>query len=1109
MKPSLEFHKSGKLVDDVADWLCERAIPDAKVAKAASLAHVLVVVPTAQAGRALRLALARRFPGRGLVPPRVVRPMQLVRGAGDDPSVATEPQARAAFLAFFKDGVGTCPAKRWPRLFAAKSSAPDADDLLSFFDQLEELWRILGAGGLTMQDVADDPRAAAVFEKNQTTGDEPERWRDLAGLEADFFEFLHGHGLRHEAERIREARAAAPALDPEVREIVLAALCDPVPVLYDVLANTDRPVTAFVHADEADRGKFYEWGRPRIEAWTGPNRPVFPLPDRDPGKPARDLVLVRAPTDAALANEIAGSFPEADGGLAVPELCLCDGGLFGDLAAALSRKKFDLHDPEKHRLSASSLGRMAARLASVFAAGPAACPWDDVAALLREDDVLRRIRRLLDKEARRDADGKARASADDVDAADAADVADDADDVDVADDADAADGTKPHGPSRRSILDGLDLFRNTFFPRMLAKGVDYDPMALKERDRSDVAAFATAARALFGLFDGARDDMRKGKGPDCAAAFVRAALKKVYAGRWPGKDAAAEREFSAAAAALRSVLDRSTDATFAGFEPDGALSAALLRKDLADAVYSLEPDSPSALRTMGWLDLPWSDADRVVLAGFNEGDVPDTVSGHPFLPDPLRAGLGLPSNESRLARDTFLLQDLLDARPAGAVRAGFARTNDAGDIHRPSRLLFLVDEGALAERVELLFGKLPAGVRRAPRRMAPDWRPGLKPVAFPHAGDKEIPEGWLSASAIDAWLGCPFAYLLKVGFDMERTKEKDELGADDFGTLVHETLEQYANEQLDREFRDLPQFSEKSDVEGMAADIAADIRRIFAGVRARRGARPPLKIRLQLDAAEKRLVRFADIQARWAKEGWRIVAKPEFGFRVRPFAGEGGADAWIKGSVDRIDYREDVGYRLIDFKTWDEKSAASGHVLGGGKKQLEHADALGLPRTDETNPRRILSVQLPLYGRCLEQLSPDEIAAEIRNGMEKTGLRRKETLPTPDFSGRIADYCYLVLGKAAAETFGERDAKGNVVKLTKFAGTALDTARAAIRAIRDKLFWPPGPGRSLDYGLGDILLNAPENDLAGSDWLAEQRRRQAAFKAGNAAKAAEGGKDRT
>ncbi|MBO7683750.1 MAG: hypothetical protein J6T51_03390, partial [Kiritimatiellae bacterium] len=65
---------SRKAVDAVADWLAERARTDD--AGARSLSHLLVVVPTAQSGRRLRLALARRF-ASGLVPPRVMQPAQL------------------------------------------------------------------------------------------------------------------------------------------------------------------------------------------------------------------------------------------------------------------------------------------------------------------------------------------------------------------------------------------------------------------------------------------------------------------------------------------------------------------------------------------------------------------------------------------------------------------------------------------------------------------------------------------------------------------------------------------------------------------------------------------------------------------------------------------------------------------------------------------------------------------------------------------------------------------------------------------------------------------------------------------------------------------------
>ena len=54
-----------KFVDEAADWLAARARTDGAGAK--SLAHIMAVVPTAQSGRRLRYALAKRFEG-GLVP---------------------------------------------------------------------------------------------------------------------------------------------------------------------------------------------------------------------------------------------------------------------------------------------------------------------------------------------------------------------------------------------------------------------------------------------------------------------------------------------------------------------------------------------------------------------------------------------------------------------------------------------------------------------------------------------------------------------------------------------------------------------------------------------------------------------------------------------------------------------------------------------------------------------------------------------------------------------------------------------------------------------------------------------------------------------------------
>ena len=1033
-----------KLVEETADWLKERVIDDPSGAK--SLARFCVVVPTAQSGRNLRLALAERFPNKGLVPPMVILPMQLARGDDGTPPIATKVQTGAAYLKFMESCGAGGPAARWPHLFLADALS-DPDALLSFLDQIEDLWRLLGAGGLLMRDVSENPEAKKKLEDAE--GDEAVRWQELADFENAFFGFLHGYGLRHEVERLHDAISNPPDLPGEIEEVVLPALVDPVPLLHHVLLHQRSPrrITVLIHAAEKDRGMFDEWGRPRVELWTGAKHPVLTLGDDD---------IVCASTDGKLAGRIARDFPKAMEDKALPALGLCDETLYTMLSAAFLGRGYELHNPEKFRLANSSLGRIAGRLLTLYAGG-ASYPWDDFVALLREDDVLRHVVPVV----------KAKCE--------------ECKEVCNCVVAKEGDGKK-HLPSKCSVLEGLDICRNVFFPSVLPADCQFDLRRIEGLDRHRAAKFLCAAQVLRELVENAR------KGTSNAANFLRAAFLAIYDGRKVGSGTA-DREFAAAIGALREVLSQFEDTILPGLGLADAAATALLRKSLAEATYSLEPDTPNALKTEGWLELAWSLSDKIALAGFNEGAVPDSVSGHVFLPDALRAALGLPSNDQRLARDTFLLKSILDARAVGDVRAYFARTSDAGDIHRPSRLLFLVDDDRVPARAKALFGELPPDKARAPRKVAPDWRPRLPlDVAIPHVGEKETPEGRLSASAINQWLACPLSYCLEYGLDMERVEEKDELGADDFGTLVHVALETYANEQLARSGEGFPQLRDEN-------DIRAAIRRIFAGIRAGYGRAPSLKIRLQLDAVASRLENFAAVQAHWARRGWVIAEKPEFDFVVRPFEGEGDADVWIKGSIDRVDFNKDIGYRLIDYKTWDDTSKAAGHVISGGKAECEFAETLSLPllpaARSNTFPRRLLSVQLPLYRRCLEKFDSEK------------------------FDGKVADCCYLVLGKDRRNTgvFGsgfeekaspEKDDAFGIGSLIlsdpDFNKTTLETARIAIRAIRAGLFWPPGPGRALDYGLKDIFLNSPESDLRGSDWLVKQAERLKAFKEENEGK---------
>lgn len=1122
MKKTIEYlDPKRKLVEVVAEWLCraEHVITTAEGAH--SLSHIMVVVPTAQSGRNLRLAIAKHFE-KGILPPMVVQPMRLAvpennickvpsdaPGEKDQDIVcreATDAEVAAMFMKFSEtrpirqvENDKITEIKEWTHLFRPESFS-DPEALFSFLDQLSDIWNILGAGGLLMGDVHADERAKQVLE--EATGDESERWEELADLESAFFDFLHKHGLRHHAECIHLAKTMPKKLPPEIKLVVLPALSDPGPVLYDVLNNQreDLNVMVLIHSDKEDCAKFDDWGRPITDRWIGDNRPVL--------KGLTDEDIVCAASDTQLAIKIAADFPEADSSNEIPSVGLCDETLFPELAGAflnglcgekqsaelsgsVTGKTYEIHNPARFKLSASSLGRIANRLVSLYACGDNPWPWDDFAALFREYDVLRHF--TVRWKPKTDAKSGETAAPD-------------------------VKSNEDERPLRHDVLNGLDAYRNAAFPAVVPQCGTFSMECFDQSDEhqkhdlADAQQFAKAAHGLADLICESRKHSRD------AASFLRMALAAIYKGRklgnWkkdvpdgnpesPEEVREREREdaeFSAAIEALLGVLSTFDSEAIINLDLGQSMLTALLRKELSNAVYSLEPDSDSGkvIMTEGWLELAWSGKGKIALAGFSEGAVPETVTGHVFLPDKLRAALGLPSNDSRLARDTFLLQSLVSSRKAHAVRVYFARTNNEGDIYRPSRLLFLVDDAGLRRRVKTLFGEMHSTNSRPGRVVAEDWRPNLPIEAQnipPKGKDGNTPEWHLSTSSIDSWLKCPFAFFLKKELKMERLKEKEELEANDFGTLVHAVLEQYALEQLKRTARNEPQLSNEDDIREM-------LKEIFNKIRDKYGKSPSLKIQLQLDSVEARLRNFAAIQSYWAGNGWNVAAEPEFGFHVQPFKGEGDDlldDVWIKGSVDRIDYKEGVGYRLIDYKTWDKKSKASEHVIKGGEDLIKHADALGIPKTDEkTKPkdkneepksksRRFLSIQLPLYGKCLE------------------------TVDYSKFGGKIADYCYLILGRNAEETvfYGSSDTNASIYingkqqKLSfnsspktilsspELVKLALDTARIAIRRIKQGIFWPPGPGGELRYDLNDIILDSPEKDMKDSDWVKDQEKRLA------------------
>ena len=982
-----------KLVDEVVDWLCGRVESDPSGAR--SLAHMMVVVPTAQSGRNLRLALAKKASEKGwggILPPRVVQPFQLVIPSDRSLAEANEAEVAAFFMRFLAEKRSDA-LTAWPHLFQRAEgtmdlqAVVDPDAGFALLDQMSDIWRVLSGKGLLMQDVPTNEDAVRVLDS--ALGEDKARWDELASFEKEFFAFLKAHGLRLQVASVALAKKSAAPLDPEIREIVLPALADPVLVLHDVLAQYAGRVqiTTLLHCADSDRDRFDEWGRPKVECWTGKARPVVSgLVDDD---------IVSLPDDRMLAERLVKDFPAHDSGLMLPTLGLCDSELFTVISAAFLNEGYAIQNPERNRLEASSLGIILRDLLAVWRPADAGVPWTSFAALMRSDDVLAALK-----------------SAGLV-------------------------------PSRSLALEGLDVYQNACLPTYVERRLKLPQVELHKREEEAVAAFVACGNGFLAWMD----EARKGRS---LVDFLRDMLGRIFSAK-PLGGARSDKEFEQAVDCVRDALAMLSSANIGKLGLTDANWIALARRLLGEASYSLESEEKDVVRTEGWLELVWSLGDKIALAGLHEGSVPDSVVGHAFLPNELRAALGLTSNETRLARDSWLLQELVVSHAPRSVRAYVSRTNAKGDICRPSRLLFLCSDDTLAARVRGLFGDAGEIAPTPPRTVSKAWCLRLPDEVSLRKKDGQ---NYLSPSAIDTYLKSPLEYLLRYGLGMgDRYEEKQELGFDDYGSFVHRVLELFAKKQKDNPLTD-------------EASIAAVLKTIIDKEVERFGAHPTVNVLLQLQSVRERLMRFAAIQAKWAQDGWRVEGT-EIPCFAKPFEE---LDVSIKGSVDRVDYRKlpDGGkeFRVIDYKTWDKREDISGHIRSTAEAEIKFASKLKLPADEVVEPRgrghvtvraRMLTIQLPLYGACLKAQLPEQ------------------------FNGPIEEYDYLVLTEEEP-----------VVRSVKpYVDLSLRTARAAIERIKANIFWPARADEKRKlYDLGRLFSISPEKDLGdddhASDWVKRQ-----------------------
>ncbi|MEZ6063750.1 MAG: PD-(D/E)XK nuclease family protein [Planctomycetaceae bacterium] len=363
-------------------------------------------------------------------------------------------------------------------------------------------------------------------------------------------------------------------------------------------------------------------------------------------------------------------------------------------------------------------------------------------------------------------------------------------------------------------------------------------------------------------------------------------------------------------------LHRIPDAVMPRCTPGQAIQ--LLLRQIEDVAVPPETDD-EAIDLLGWLELPMDDAPELILTGFNEGFIPESITSDVFLPNSLRVRLGLIDNHRRYARDAYALTALMHSRDRITFIAG--RTDSDGNPLTPSRLWFAVEPQDLPKRVRWFYGndnaETPLNEAAAvddksqapnpnPRRDVPatdETTPRRSGFAVPEPPVIPPPPKQIAVTAFRDYLDCPYRYFLRHELHLKSVDDETrELSAAAFGSLIHDVLSAFGKSQ----------FVHGATAESIEQFLLDELRRL---ARRKFGRNRSATIAVQLEMAEDRLRKFAACQATMAAEGWNIQGT-ELDLVYPDFTDSRGRKVSLKGRVDRIDRHSKTGrWRVLDYKT--------------------------------------------------------------------------------------------------------------------------------------------------------------------------------------------------
>ena len=412
------------------------------------------------------------------------------------------------------------------------------------------------------------------------------------------------------------------------------------------------------------------------------------------------------------------------------------------------------------------------------------------------------------------------------------------------------------------------------------------------------------------------------------------------------------------------------------------------------------PNVPDLLELRGWLELSMDDSPAMILTGFNEGIIPQSRNEHVFLPNRLRKELGIETNETRFARDMYLLSVLLATREN--LKIVFGRLSADGNSLLPSRLLLTGNDETLTRRVKMYFTETEAENRAEsasesvfetfPEPAAEIVTGGFSPLVYtetkisrPPRSGYQVPAPMVSpvkkthmaVSEFQEYLASPYRYYLKYIQKLSVVSDSaGELDGGQFGNLAHAVLQRFGLEEIavQRAKRDgkTPQKSQDEEASRITRSFDLFLEEYFSRLYGKKSLSTVL---IQKEQLRARLHHFARHQARWAQDGWEI-RHVEIAKKVPLRAGGGAGDILefaggpmiISGVIDRVDYHPVLGrWAILDYKTAD--SGASPETAHHRFPLKKFAEAGISPPPEEW-----VNLQLPLYRQLAAEIPEIRVA---------------------------------------------------------------------------------------------------------------------------------------